>query len=63
MRERPERRSPVGRAWTLIERIALRMLNAMAPLLILVAFLLILFVGLLALVLLGVAIVGAVYAA
>ena len=63
MQARPERRSPVGRAWTLIERIALRVSNAMAPLLMIVLFVVIIFVGLLALALLGLAIVGAVEAA
>ena len=60
MRERPGRRSPVGRAWTLIERVALRMLNALAPLLMIILFGVILCVVLLALALLGLAIVGAV---
>jgi len=61
MRERPESRSVVGRTWTRIERIALRVLDAMLPLLILVLFVAILIVVVLAFVLIGVAIVGAVY--
>jgi hypothetical protein len=59
VRERPETRSPVGRAWTLIERIALRVLDALPPLLMVVLFDVILIVVLLAFVLLGLAIVGA----
>jgi hypothetical protein len=60
MRERPERRSPDVRAWALIERIALRVLDVMSPLLWLVLFVVILIVVLLAFVLLGLAIAGAV---
>ena len=54
-----QKRSLVGRAWTLIERIALRVLDAMAPLLMVVVFFVILFVVSLAFALLGLAIVGA----
>jgi predicted membrane chloride channel (bestrophin family) len=63
MRERPERRSPVRHAWTLIERITLRVLNVMTPLLMVVVFSVILFVVLLAFAVLGLTIIGADYAA
>jgi hypothetical protein len=54
------RRSTVRHAWTLIERMALQVLDAMFPLLMLVLFVVILFVVFLAFALLGLKIVGAV---
>jgi len=63
MREQPESRSPAGHAWTFIERITLRVLNAITPLLMVVVFSVIVLVVLLAFAVLGLTIVGGDYAA